>query len=33
VTHEFRYDHVVEAIKLIEEHPEQTCKVQLRFSS
>jgi L-gulonate 5-dehydrogenase len=32
VTHEFHYDHVVEAIKLIEEHPEQTCKVQLRFS-
>jgi L-gulonate 5-dehydrogenase len=33
VTHEFRYDRVVEAIKLIEEHPEQTCKVQLTFAA
>jgi L-gulonate 5-dehydrogenase len=32
VTHEFHFDHVIEAIKLIEQHPEQTCKVQLRFS-
>jgi len=32
VTHEFRYDRVVEAIRLIEEHPEQTCKVQLTFT-
>ena len=33
VTHEFRYDRVVEAIKLIEEHPEMTCKVQLTFTA
>ena len=33
VTHEFYFDRVIEAIKLIEEHPEQTCKVQLRFSA
>ena len=33
VTQEFRYDRVVEAIKLIEEHPEQTCKVQLTFAA
>jgi L-gulonate 5-dehydrogenase len=32
VTHEFRYDQVLEAMRLIEEHPEQTCKVHLIFS-
>jgi L-gulonate 5-dehydrogenase len=32
ITHEFRYDHAAEAIELIEEHPEQTCKVHLIFA-
>jgi len=33
VTHEFRYDQALEAMKLIEEHPERTCKVQLTFAA
>jgi L-gulonate 5-dehydrogenase len=32
VTHEFRFDRVQEAMTLIEDHPEQTCKVHLTFS-
>jgi L-gulonate 5-dehydrogenase len=31
VTHEIRYDQVLAALQLIEQHPEQVCKLQLIF--
>lgn len=31
VTHEFRFDRALEAMRLIEQHPEATCKVHLIF--
>lgn len=32
ITHEFDFRTVADAMRLIEEHPEQTCKVQLTFN-
>jgi L-gulonate 5-dehydrogenase len=32
VTHEFRFDQAQEAMTLIEDHPEETCKVPLIIS-
>jgi hypothetical protein len=32
VSQEFGFRHVKEALRLIEEHPEEVCKVQLTFA-